>query len=90
MKNKYILSNFIESAMDFSEFEKLDDNTFAGRIPLCKGVVAFGKTLSETNKLLHSTLEDWVLLGLRLGHVLPVINGIDLNINIEISKYESV
>ena len=31
--------------------------------------------------LLKSVFEDWVLLGLRLGHELPVINGIDLNIN---------
>jgi hypothetical protein len=28
---------------------------------------------------LRSTLEDWLLLGLQLGHKLPVIDGINLN-----------
>jgi hypothetical protein len=28
---------------------------------------------------LRSALEDWVLVGLKLGHTLPVIAGIDLN-----------
>jgi hypothetical protein len=28
---------------------------------------------------LRSTLEDWVLLGMKLAHPLPVIAGIDLN-----------
>lgn len=28
---------------------------------------------------LRSTLEDWLLLGLQLGHELPVIDGLDLN-----------
>ena len=28
---------------------------------------------------LRSTLEDWILVGLRLGHKLPVLAGIDLN-----------
>jgi len=28
---------------------------------------------------LRSTLEDWLLLGLKLGHALPEVNGINLN-----------
>jgi len=42
-------------------------------------VVAFGATLSECKDELRSTLEDWILVGLKLGHPLPVIDGIDLN-----------
>jgi predicted RNase H-like HicB family nuclease len=90
MQNNYVLSEYILSAMDYAEYEKLDDSSYFGRISSCKGVIAFGKTLSETNRLLHSILEDWVLLGLRLGHELPVINGINLNINIESNQYEPV
>ncbi|MFH1049797.1 MAG: type II toxin-antitoxin system HicB family antitoxin [bacterium] len=90
MKNNNILSDYIESAVEYAEFELLDDNSFCGRIPICKGVIAFGKNLYETNKTLQSILEEWVLLGLRQGHELPVINGIDLNININQAHYESV
>jgi hypothetical protein len=42
-------------------------------------VAAFGATLRECENELRSTLEDWILVGLRLGHKLPVIAGIDLN-----------
>jgi predicted RNase H-like HicB family nuclease len=76
---RYILSEYVEKVMAQAVYDKLEDGTFAGRIPPCKGVVAFGKTLRECEDELHSTLEDWILVGLKLGHPLPVIEGIDLN-----------
>jgi len=76
---RYILTGYIEAALSEAEYDKLEDGTFSGRIPSCKGVVAFGKTLRECEEELRSTLEDWVLVGLRLGHPLPVIGGYDLN-----------
>ena len=76
---RYILSEYVEHVMAQAVYDKLEDGTFAGRIPPCKGVVAFGKTLRECEDELHSTLEDWILVGLKLGHPLPVVGGIDLN-----------
>jgi predicted RNase H-like HicB family nuclease len=76
---RYILSEYVEKVMAKAVYDKIEDGTFAGRIPPCKGVVAFGKTLRECEDELHSTLEDWILVGLKLGHPLPVIEGIDLN-----------
>ena len=60
-------------------YDKLDNGTCAGWIPSCKGVVAFGGTLRACEEELRSTLEDWILVGLKLGHALPVIGGLDLN-----------
>ena len=76
---RYILSEYMEQAMAEAIYDKLEDETFSGRVPSCKGVVAFGKTLRECEDELRSTLEDWILVGLKLGHPLPVIGGIDLN-----------
>lgn len=76
---KYIFTGYIESALLHAEYEKLEDDTYSGRIPLCKGVIAFGKTLKECEKELQSTLEDWILVGLKLGHNIPVIDEYDLN-----------
>jgi predicted RNase H-like HicB family nuclease len=76
---RFVLSNYVEGAMAGAAYDKLEDGTFSGRIPLCKGVVAFGSTLRECEEELRSTLEDWILVGLKLGHSLPVIDGIDLN-----------
>lgn len=74
-----ILSDYVEQAMAQAIYDKLEDGTFTGRIAPCKGVIAFGTTLRECEDELRSTLEDWILLGLKLGHPLPVIGGIDLN-----------
>jgi predicted RNase H-like HicB family nuclease len=76
---KAILTGYIESALSQAEYDKLQDDTFSGRIPGCKGVIAFGNSLRECESELQSTLEDWVLVGLKLGHRLPVIDGYDLN-----------
>jgi len=79
MAIRYILSEYVDQAMAQAVYDKLEDGTFAGRIPACKGVVAFGATLRECEEELRSTLEDWILVGLKLGHSLPVIGSIDLN-----------
>ena len=55
------------------------NGTFSGRIPSCKGVVAFGSTLRDCEEELHFTLEDWILVGLKLNHPLPVIAKSNLN-----------
>jgi len=76
---RYILSEYVEQAMAQAVYDKLEDGTFAGRISACKGVLAFGPTLRQCEEGLRSTLEDWILVGLKLGHPLPVIGEIDLN-----------
>jgi predicted RNase H-like HicB family nuclease len=80
MDAQYILSEYLGRAMAQAEYDKLEDGTFSGRIASCKGVVAFGATLRECEDELRSTLEDWLLLGLKLGHTLPVIDDINLRI----------
>lgn len=79
MAIKFILSDYVDRAIAQAIYDKLEDGTFTGRIPVCKGVIAFASTLRECENELRSTLEDWILLGLKLGHSLPVIDNIDLN-----------
>ncbi|HHT9134182.1 MAG: type II toxin-antitoxin system HicB family antitoxin [Planctomycetota bacterium] len=74
-----MLTDYVQSAMNRAVYEKLEDGTYSGEIPVCSGTVAFGDTLSECQKNLQSALEDWILSGLRHGDELPVIDGIDLN-----------
>ena len=79
MHGQFILSDYVLLMMGEAVFDKLEDDTFAGNIPQCAGVVACGKTLRECEDELRSTLEDWILLGLKLHHPLPIIGSIDLN-----------
>ncbi|HAV62121.1 MAG TPA: hypothetical protein DCY13_07125 [Verrucomicrobiales bacterium] len=73
------LTAYIEAAMELATYDKLEDGSFAGEIPKLKGVAAFGETLRSCEAELRSTLEDWLLVGLRMGHRLPKLAGIDLN-----------
>jgi predicted RNase H-like HicB family nuclease len=75
----FALTNYIEAALETACYDKLGDDSFSGEIPKLRGVIAFGKSLRDCENELRSTLEDWILVGLRLGHKLPVIAGIDLN-----------
>ena len=66
-------ASYIESALEMARYDKLEDGSFSGEIPKLKGVIAFGKSLRECENELRSTLEDWILVGLRLGQKLPVL-----------------
>ena len=79
MSKRYILSEYVKSAMEQALYDKLEDGSFSGRIPDCRGVIAFASSLRECEEELRSTLEDWILIGLKLHHPLPVIANIDLN-----------
>ncbi len=79
MTERYILSEYIEQAMELATYDKLEDDTFSGRIPQCKGVIAFATTLRECENEFRLTLEEWILIGLKLGHPFPVIGILGLN-----------
>jgi len=83
----FVLTDYIEKGMTEAVYDKLEDGTFAGRIPPCPGVIAFGRTLKECEQELRSTFEEWILLGLKLKHPLPVLAGINLN---EEPRHESL
>ena len=72
MTARFVLSEYVAAAMADATYDKLDDGTYGGRVPSCQGVVAFAATLRDCEDELRSTLEDWILLGLRLGHPLPL------------------
>lgn len=76
----FALTSYIECVLAGAKYDKLEDNSFAGKIPKCKGVVAFARSLRECENELRSILEDWILLGLKLNHHLPVIDGMNLSI----------
>jgi predicted RNase H-like HicB family nuclease len=75
-----VLTEYINAAMRHAEYEDLADEGWFGHIPGFDGLWASAPTRDEAQKELQSSLEDWILVGLRLGHVLPIVDGIDLNV----------
>lgn len=78
-----LLTAYIQSAMARATYDKLEDGSFCGRIPVCPGVIAFEESLDRCRGELQSVLEGWIILGLRSGDSLPVIDDIDLNAKAE-------
>ena len=76
-----MLTEYIQGAMRHAHYELAEKRRFFGTIPQCKGLWAEGKSLEECREELQSALEDWLLLGLQMGHSLPVVDGINLNRN---------
>jgi len=73
-----MLTNYIHSAMRRAAYEILSDGTFYGEIPGFQGVWANAATLEGCRDELQEVPEGWIVLGLRMGHSLPLLDGIAL------------
>ena len=73
-----MLSEYIRGAMKRAIYEILEDGSFYGEIPGFQGVYANANTLEACRTELQEVLEGWIVLGLRLGHTLPIVDGIEL------------
>jgi len=73
-----MLTSYIQAAMRRAKYEILSDGTYYGEIPDFQGVYANAQALDECRSELQEVSEGWIVLGLRLGHTLPMVDGIDL------------
>lgn len=73
-----MLVRYIKAAMHRATYELIEDGTYFAEIPGFDGLWANAETLKATRDELEEVLEGWIILGLRLGHTLPVVDGIDL------------
>lgn len=74
-----MLTEYIEAAMRKAHYEILPENEgIYGSIEGCEGVWAQAGTLEACRGELKEVLEEWIVLGLRMGHELPVIDGLSL------------
>ncbi len=62
-----MLIEYIQQALRLAKYEILEDGSFYGEIPGFDGVWAQAQTLEDCREELRRVLEDWLILGLRLG-----------------------
>lgn len=74
-----MLTEYIKAAMHRAKYKLIGDGTFFGEIPGLDGLWANAETLEACRDELEESLEEWILLGLQLGHPIPAIDGIDLS-----------
>jgi len=73
-----MLTGYIQAALRKARYELLEDDSYYGEIPGFSGVYADAGTLEACRDQLQEVLEGWILLGLRLGHELPEVDGMRL------------
>jgi predicted RNase H-like HicB family nuclease len=75
-----MLRAYLDAALRHATYEHLEgDEGFYGEIPGFDGLWANGPSLDACREELASALDDWVVAGLQLGHVLPPVDGLTLN-----------
>ena len=75
-----MLRAYLDAAMRRARYDILpNEEGYYGEIPGLNGVWANASTLEACREELLSALEDWVVVGLQLGHDLPEIDGIALS-----------
>ena len=76
-----MLTAYINAAMKKAIYEILPDNEgYFGKIEGLQGIWANAETLEACREELKEVLEEWILLGIKMGHTIPIIDGIDLNV----------
>lgn len=74
-----MLTDYIAAAMEMAKYEVLEDGAYYGEVEALPGVWADGKNLEECRRTLQEVIEEWLLLMLRAGDDVPILDGIDLN-----------
>ena len=76
-----MLTAYINAALRKAHYEILPDGEgYFGTIEDLAGVWAQADTLEACREELREVLEEWIVLGLKMGHVLPALDGITLAI----------
>jgi predicted RNase H-like HicB family nuclease len=76
-----MLTAYINAALRKAHYEILPEGEgYCGTIDGLQGVWAQAETLEACREELREVLEEWIVLGLKMGHPLPAIDGITLAI----------
>ena len=75
-----LLTEYMMAALRRATYEIFENGTYYGEIPGLPGVYANADTLEACREQLREVLEGWIVLGLRLGHRLPELDGISLEV----------
>ena len=66
-----MLIEYVQAALENARYKLLEDNTYFGEIPQCKGVWADASSLEKCRETLREVLEDWIVLKLQNGESVP-------------------
>lgn len=77
-----MIAEFIQAALRRANYE-VEEGQFYADVPELPGVLAYGSTLEECRSQLIEVIEGWLIVGIRHGDFIPILDAIDLNPVIE-------
>jgi predicted RNase H-like HicB family nuclease len=82
-----VLTVYLDAAMHRATYEQLeDDEGWFATIPEFRGLWASGKTVESARDELRSALEGWIILALREGERLPVLDGTNITPDLPVQR----
>jgi len=79
-----MITKYLSEAMRRAKYKILEDGSYYGWIEELPGVWATAGSLEECREDLQSVVEDWLFLGLKLGHHIVPLGDIDLNTQLKV------
>jgi predicted RNase H-like HicB family nuclease len=79
-----MITEYLHEAMRRAQYKILEDGTYFGWVEELPGVWSNDTNLSGCQQELQTVIEDWLLLGLKLGHHITPLGNIDLNKSVEV------
>jgi len=79
-----VIIKYLSEAMRRAKYKILEDGSYYGWIEELPGVWATASSLEECREELQSVVEDWLFLGLKLGHHIIPLGDIDLNTQLKV------
>jgi predicted RNase H-like HicB family nuclease len=74
-----MLSLYIARALEHAQYELTEEGRYFGSIPVIPGVWSEAPSLERCREELREVLEEWIVLSLKRGDPMPVIDTCDLN-----------
>ena len=74
-----MLVQYCTEALKQAIYKQLEDASWFAEIPGFQGVWANAESVETTREELFEVLQEWLMLKLKDGDVLPIISGLNLN-----------
>ena len=78
-----MLIRYVQAALKYAEYKKLDNGTWFAEIPGFDGVWANASTVEACRSELEEVLGEWLILKIRDKDPLPVVNGLEITVGEE-------
>jgi predicted RNase H-like HicB family nuclease len=79
-----MLREYLKATLQTARYEVMADGCYWGEVPPLPGVWAAADTPEACREHLAEAAEEWLLVSYWLHHPLPVLGGIDPNLNMAI------